>query len=281
MVPSGFDKLQFVYKNLTYDYLYAKKSDKTILILPGFSGTHVDFEDLSAHLIDDYSVVLCNYPGWGGAPPLKLESHTIQEYCQFIESLLQELKIKNLILVGHCMGALLAINLSQIKNIKISHVFLLNPPYEKGSLIFEILKYIGLFSTRVKDPFKEPFFFWRNKFITFIMSLKVFNFDSTKKRLRYAFRNAFLNKENETVARENAISFYTYNWSTISTIELPLHIFYSGEDFIVSQKDIENLALLAPKQTTYDLFKSNGHLLPLESPIKTAKVIKSYLQKSH
>ncbi len=87
-----------------------------IVILQGW-GTHMEvYDSVAATLQNKYRVVQFDFPGFGNSqePP---EAWSVDDYADFFEKLMLELKIEKAILMGHSYGGRVIIKLANRKNL--------------------------------------------------------------------------------------------------------------------------------------------------------------------
>lgn len=101
------------YSNGSFLIYYEKygNSKDTILILPGWGFTRPTFSNLINYLSKDYTVYIIDYPGFGESI-IKEENLTIYDYASAIRELIQELRIKDPIIIAHSFGGRIATLLS-------------------------------------------------------------------------------------------------------------------------------------------------------------------------
>lgn len=259
-----------------YYYTSGNKKSQPILIIPGFSGTHDDLIEFSSKLSDEFFVVIADLPGWGRSAPLQ-RKHSIDHYVSFIETILEDLRISHCSVIGHCMGTAVAIELARKNPNKIKKVFLISPPYENGSRVFNLLKHLGELSTHYPRIIRPLFFIWRNRIIDFLFGFFLLKFHSRRKKLKRLIRGLLIKRGNEDVVEENLLSMYEFSWKKISRLKQPIHIIHGAKDLIVGQDHIDKLREMIPA-STLDIIKEAGHLPPLETPQSVATIIKKYLQ---
>lgn len=261
------------------DYYYFTKGNtkgQALMIIPGFSGTHEDLINFASKLSDEHYIIIPDFPGWGKSAPLA-NKHSIEHYVSFLEKIIDELKVSTLSVVGHCMGTALGIELAGRNPKKIRQIFLISPPYENGSRIYNFLKHLGELSLHYPRIIRPVFFLWRNRIIDFFFGFFVLKFHSRRKKLKKIINGLFTKRGNETVVEENLLSMYEFSWEQIKLLRQPIHIIHGGKDILIGEKRIEALRKMVPK-ATLNIIKEAGHLPPVETPQSLATIIKKYLK---
>jgi pimeloyl-ACP methyl ester carboxylesterase len=115
--------------------------DKTIVFLHGWGQNYYSFENVVSKLETKYQIIGLDFLGFGNSdePNRPL---TVDDYTSHLEKLLEELDVKNPILIGHSFGARVAI-LYASKN-EVDKLFLVNAAGIRSKslkLRFKIIKY--------------------------------------------------------------------------------------------------------------------------------------------
>lgn len=256
-----------------YYWTQMKKNAPTILIIPGLSGDHTDLSQLGEYLSRDFSVIIPDLPGWGKSKALK-GKNTLEKYTDVLSAIIHEQKHENLIVVGHCMGAVLAIELALKHPTYVRQLFLLNPPYEDGKLIFCILKKSAEVSQKFPKRIRPLFFMWQGKRLLFFFSLVTARFRTLSKRFEYA--KTKLDKDpSQDIFEENTLGVYEFNWTKLTRIVKPIHILHGECDVIVPPKQVELLLKTIKKHIPVSIIPGAGHLLTMERPGEVARIIRA------
>lgn len=95
-------------RNMNVNYIqYGSETGKDIVLLHGW-GQNIEMMMPLGDNLPDYHITILDFPGFGESDkPTK--SLTIYEYLEILEELLDELKIKKPILMGHSFGGRVAI----------------------------------------------------------------------------------------------------------------------------------------------------------------------------
>lgn len=103
-------------------------SSTTVVFLHGLAGSIHYWDDYVAALEGRYNVLRMDLLGFGGSPESPI-GYTPSIHCASIKETLDTLGVNaNIILVGHSMGALLALRYATIYPRGITKLFLLGPP---------------------------------------------------------------------------------------------------------------------------------------------------------
>ena len=86
------------------------KRGETLVFIHYFGGSATSWKWLAEQLKDTFRCISITLPGFGGTPPLQTKS--IQHYAVYVQDQLNALAIDNYQLVGHSMGAKIAMQLA-------------------------------------------------------------------------------------------------------------------------------------------------------------------------
>ena len=145
--------MQKKYKDINVNYVfYDNNSNKSLIFLHGWGQNIEMMMPIAKPFAKDYNVLIIDLPGFGHSDEPKYH-WSLYDYSDLVDSFVKELKLKNIILIGHSFGGKVSICYA-LKH-KVSKLVLLASPYTKRD---------------VKPTLKMKFF----KFIKNTPGLKVF-----------------------------------------------------------------------------------------------------------
>lgn len=246
-----------------------------LLFIPGFTGTHSDLLEVAEFLENDYHIIIPELPGWGESQRYS-KRLTIHNYALYLKALLDAIKIKNITLVGHCMGATLAIELAHLYPDLAKDVILVSTPFREGLLSQKLFLHLADLSEHSPRRLRPLFFLWRSRMFSVPVSLIVLRYKSYRKKLR-AIHSLFINQplEDEEVVEENWISLMHYHYSKIKQIKVPIHFIHGEKDMLVGKNQAIKLFSMVPG-ATIDFIPDAGHIPPSETPQSLATLILKY-----
>lgn len=95
--------MYFKTDNITIYYEKYGNKNNTILILPGWGNTRKTFTDIINYFKTNYTIYIIDYPNFGNSTYLTKEL-TIYDYTNLILDFINNLKIKNPIIICHSFG---------------------------------------------------------------------------------------------------------------------------------------------------------------------------------
>ncbi|MCX6728383.1 MAG: alpha/beta hydrolase [Candidatus Saccharibacteria bacterium] len=111
-------------------YDVGDKHKQTIVLLHGIAATSTTWEILINQLgPDKYRIVALDLLGFGQSPKPKSMDYTVDDHIKSVHKTLENLRIKKpFIIIGHSMGAIVAVHYYTIYPKGIKHMYLLSPP---------------------------------------------------------------------------------------------------------------------------------------------------------
>lgn len=246
-----------------------------LLFIPGFTGTHSDLLDVAEFLENDYHIIIPEMPGWGESERLggKL---TIHNYAKYLKKLLETIEVKNVTVVGHCMGATVAIELVYLYPHLAKNIILVSTPFRKGQMTQSLFLHLADMSVHAPQPLKPLFYFWRSRTLSIPVSFFTLKFRSTRKKL-HSLHHLFTYQptEPEESVEECWTSLMHFNYNKIKKIKVPIHFIHGEKDMLVNKDHAIKLFSMA-QGATIDFIPDAGHIPPSETPQSLATLILKY-----
>ncbi len=256
-------------------WVLGNREKPPLLFIPGFTGTHSDLLEVTEFLEKDFRIYIAELPGWGESPRIT-KRLTIHNYALYLKALVDFIKIKDITLVGHCMGATVAIELAYLYPDVVKKVILISTPYRKGLLSQKLFVHLADLSEHAPKRFKPLFFLWRSRIVAIPTGVITLKFRSYKKKFR-SLRHLFTYQptEPEDSVEENWTSLMHYHYSKIKHIHAPIHFIHGEKDMLVSVNQAVKLYDMV-KGATIDFIPDAGHIPPSETPESLATLILKY-----
>ncbi len=245
------------------DYEIIGKGKRTIVFIHYFGGDAGSWHWLAKRLKKNHTCILLNLPGFGATRPLPQPS--IYEFSKFINSCIDELKLKEYTLCGHSMGGKLALYAATImEGVKPSKIILIAPSPPTVENMAEEERERMLNHPNAEEALNTV------KGAT----LKKLG----KKKLSYAIESQLRIDENTwdwwlNEGMQNNIA------ERIKNLDIATHIIFSKNDPVIAQEAIYSEVLPYLKKPSVITFGKIGHLIPMEAPRKLARQIKRITKK--
>ena len=242
--------------------IYQRKF-KSIVFLHYFGGSETSWKWVIDRLKDDYECIALNLPGFGNSKGLKTPS--IENFGTYVMNQLSRLEIGSYVIVGHSMGAKIAMQMAanDVHN-KVEQLILIAPSPPGTEPIEDDEK-----SRMLKHP----------------------NLQEAKTTLNKITKLP-LNEQQQELAVENnlAVDNVTWNWwlkdgmnrsiaDQMKSLKLPITILNSEDDPVITPTIIEKRILNVFPEAKLVTLKNAGHLIPMENPEWIANQIKSVVSK--
>lgn len=248
-------------------------SGPVVVLLPGMLGTTSFWEPLTKILEKNYTVVSFDPLGFGHSPTPKNLDYTLEDHTKALSDSLDLLDIKKpIILVGHSMGAIIAVNFAVKYPNKISKLILVAPAIFKNPK--EAKANIAQHSSLPKILLYGPLAYVAcHIFCKFLRPI-------TKIGVVWAFRDMPKQVAEDTLLH----TWHSYSktlknvienqdlFSDIRKILTPTVVLYGLNDSRVIEKNIKLLKKYNSRVKLIPL-KNAGHQFPIYQPSLVAKYI--------
>jgi pimeloyl-ACP methyl ester carboxylesterase len=259
---------KYMQKILKYD---VKGSGPPILFLHGMLGSGLYWSDIIEQLKDDYQVITVDLLGFGDSPKPQNLEYTTEDHLAYIVATLDAIGVpKPMTVVGHSMGAILALDLAKnypkyVKNLVLISLPIYQNPTEAraaiiGSKIVPKLMYYGptaRITCAVMCRFRPLAQFLAPHFLKNVPSQVAI--DATK-HTWYSYSRSM----SQVIERQNVLT-------TATGLTIPILLVYGTDDKIASLKNTE---VLKRSSRELKIVKIEGtHQVPIEQPARIAQLI--------
>lgn len=247
-----------------------------IVLIHGTAGSLHTFDAWTSTLKTTNRVIRMDLPAYGLTGPFPDRNYSIKHYTEFIKAFLDELKVKQCILVGNSLGGEIAWNYTIKQPEMVQKLILIDAAgYPTTSKSVPIAFKIG----------RTPFL---NKILTFVTprfivkaSVENIFFDKSKitpsiidryyeLTLRDGNRQAFVDRFTTTKD--------TTAYRKIKTIQQPTLILWGSEDFLIPIENASKFHNDLPNNSL-SIIKKTGHTPMEESPIESLKPVQDFIKK--
>jgi sigma-B regulation protein RsbQ len=247
-----------------------------MLFAHGFGCDQNMWRYLTPAFYQDYKIILFDYVGAGKSDlsaynPERYSS--LEGYAQDVIEIIQELKLKDVIFVGHSVSSMIGL-LAAIKHpeyfdrlvmVGPSPCYINDKDYKGG---FERKDIEGLFDTMEKN-----YIGWANFLAPAIMG------HADRPELGKELTESFCSTD-PVIARQFAeATFFSDNRKDLSKNKIPSLLLQCSEDIIAPTEVGEYLAKNLPN-STLKVMKATGHCPHMSEPEETISLMKKYLMAS-
>lgn len=240
-----------------------------VFLVHGHGGDHRGLLPLAKQLnATTYSLDL---PGFGESAPLK--SHTMAAFAKTLEQLADELELQQYGVIGHSLGAAVALEWSA-NDPRVKALMLVNPIPAYNKIMKRVLKLVGDMSQKIPEPYGERFVHAR------LYNLGTFLINSRQRRDREHML-AYLKHQSETkytlrAWHEAGESAYYYDQhAAAERIKAPTLILHGDRDSLTTDEAIEEFRTLF-KQARLVTIPRAGHFMHIENTVLVAAEINEF-----
>lgn len=251
------------FNNKDMSIYYEKYGDnkKNILILPGWGNTRTTFTNIINFFKDNYTIYIIDYPGFGNSPIPEKEL-TIYDYTNLVRDFLDEMQIKNPIIIAHSFGGRIATLLTGYYKEKIDKIIMIDAASIKPrksikafikQTTYKVLKKLTYLLPKLKQEY------YRQKLLKFFGST---DYQNLPNNMHKTFKNIV--NENLIYYLKNIESETLLLWGKLDK-DTPLKDGYKMNNLI------KNSALI--------IFPKGNHFSYLQYPYLTNKIIFEFIKE--
>lgn len=220
-----------------------------LVFLHYFGGASESWEWVAEPLSKDFECVVPDLPGFGGRAPLP--TPTIKNFAHFVQEEINRRKIENFVLIGHSMGAKIALQTAVLPEMKgVSHIILIAPSPPDIEPMPEDEKERLLIHPDKKQAEK-----------------------SVKNSVRSVLSPE---KRDLAIATQLIADHTTWKWwievgmnhsivNEVKGIQIPITILASEDDPVITWDTLQKHVLQTLPQANLKKITNVGHLIPMEA----------------
>ena len=228
---------------------------QTLFFLHGMNGNSKSWENLFYSLSSSFRVIAWDAPSFGGSDVF---GDNIEKYKNAAKALIETLKLKKIILIGHSMGGLIASQLAYDNDVSVSGLILssthLGFGCKKGEPLMErYANRLKTFSTKLSD-------------IDYAMERAQRNTpEGTSQAVVEFLANVALGIRLESIRDGGRMSQETDNTTICNNLKVPVLILSGAKDTVISTEMHASLIAALPGATEV-VFPKAGHASYAEYP---------------
>tara|TARA_A100001015_G_scaffold22087_1_gene25051 strand:+ start:16908 stop:17759 length:852 start_codon:yes stop_codon:yes gene_type:complete len=208
------------------------------------------------------------------------------------DAFLEEQSLRDIVGMGHSIGAVMTLLLEIIQPGRFKHIVLLDPvlfPFSNqlGLLIFKLI--IGHLRFVKKTYERQVLFASIDDVFQHYRTKKIFKFiddanltiicQSLFKKTDQGVELIQTPEWEAKIYKIGGLS-YPFLWKNINKIKCPILLLAGEHSHICKVKEIQKLSFLASK-FDYKILDQSSHLLPFEAPLKNVEYIKLFLSSTY
>ncbi len=274
----SFIKRSISLKGQKYYYWQANKAKKsTLILLHGFPGNHQSLLELGSYF-SEYNVIIPDQPACGASDSL-LEPATLNNYTNWLNNFFVQTKIIKPIIFGHSFGSRVALNFGKHYPSVASALILATPVTKVDGLIAQVGAWEYQIAGWLPDYLQKLWL--SNGLYKKITTLILYKSSRGKRRQSLI---AMASKEISKISPKVSIELFgDFNNSNLiiaaKKIKLPTLAIAGDLDEIAPLATVRELVAVMPRAELV-VIANSGHMVPLERPQSTAKIMKNWLKKN-
>lgn len=251
------------------------QGEKTMMLAHGFGSNQSMFRYMAPLFEKEYRLVLFDYVGSGKSDIESYDStkySSLQGYVQDVFDIIDELRLENIIFVGHSISAMIGMLASIERPDAFDKLVMIGP---SSRYLNDSDGYYGGFEKsdiiELLDMMEMNFVGWASYMAPMVMD------GSQDPQLTKELEESFVSTA-PRVAREFAeVTFFSDYRSSLSKVTIPTLIIQCSNDSVVPIQAGEYLHKHL-KNSTFYLMEANGHYPHISQPKETGKIIAEFLQ---
>jgi pimeloyl-ACP methyl ester carboxylesterase len=245
-----------------------------MVILHGLGGDHRGLEDMSS-LLRGVNVFAPDLPGYGETQSLSVP-HTLENYAAALEAFRAALGLDDFHLVGHSLGASIALLYAGTYGFGLKSLSLLNPVSAADGWTATLGKFYYRSAARMPDPMRR---FWlASRPAVYLADAFIFTTKNLALR-RHILRQDYVNyRRSDTRAMvESFLSYYETPFDDFAAKVAAESLLVTGDrDGIAPPGSVELLHAAIPS-SRLEVVSGAGHLFPMERAADSAEMINDFL----
>lgn len=248
---------------------------ETIILLHGFPGNHAGLIDLANALGNKRQIIIPDLPACGLSEELR-GKHVLKNYAKWLNDFLERLSIQEAIIIGHSFGSRVAMFFSIDYPQKVKKLILITPVVEVNGFITRIATLYYRVGGILPRYFQKIWL--SNELFKRVGDTILFKSSNPVMHKKIIDRDVKeLKKVNQQVIIDLFNEFYKFQLISLGKrIDAKTLIIAGDKDEIATLVSLKTLAHNVQK-ASLKVMKDSGHLVPLEKPLATAKIIKNWL----
>ncbi len=251
---------------------------EVIVMLHGFPGNHMGLEDMENGFKNNYRLIIPDMPACGQTQPL-LKAHTLENYAKWLHSFLESLNIGQVIVVGHSFGSRVSLVFAAHYQDKVKKLVLITPVVKLNGFIPRVASLKGKIAKMLPRYMQK---YWlSNRLYQYAVKMIIFKSASPKRRDQITITDIKESKNLDVRATiEIFDEFYKFDLTPVAKKVNTVCLIVGGDkDEVATITSLREL-LGNMSNAKLEIMKNSGHLLPLERPKATARIIESWLKSN-
>jgi pimeloyl-ACP methyl ester carboxylesterase len=250
----------------------AESTELPLLMIHGHGGDHEGLSALAQNL--NTTVIIPDLPGFGESKELEVP-HTIENYVQHLEKLMDKLGYTKYIVMGHSLGSAIALTLATT-DLRVQKLILLNPIPEFTAYIQKLIKTINGVGSKMPVKIADA-----------LVNARLYNLATfllhSRKRNDASYAVKYLKAQNnakysfKTWSQSGESIFYFDHMKAAEKVRIPTLVLHGDRDSLTTLSGIEVFTKILAARLVR--IPKAGHFLPLEHIDEAATSIKKFMKE--
>lgn len=242
---------------------------RVVVLLHGFLGSHLIWKDTISYLSKNFRVIAIDLPGHGNTANYGY-AHSMDLMAQCVKAVLDFLRLKKVVLIGHSMGGYVALAFAD-----------LYPDTLKGLCLYHSTAYADS-AEKIKDRLRAIELVKKSRTVYTKETIKNLfakkNLKYLKNEISFATKIAKSTNKEGIVASLRGMKDRPSRNLILGLVTYPIMMVIGEHDNVLNPKDLLEQSKLLKKPTVVYL-EHDGHFGFLESPIISHLSLKKFLRK--
>lgn len=115
--------------NISLAYQISGQGPYTLVLIHGMAASHHYWDQFLPYIPNTYQIIMIDLLGFGNSPKPKNTTYNLKNHCDPIIELLNRLKIKDMTIIGHSMGAIISLELARQMGQGVKKLVLIGLPW--------------------------------------------------------------------------------------------------------------------------------------------------------
>jgi pimeloyl-ACP methyl ester carboxylesterase len=245
-----------------------------LVVLHGLGGDHAGLDEMLSDL-RGVNVIAPDLPGYGESGPLRVP-HTLENYAAAVEALRTDLGLDEFHLVGHSLGASIALLYAGTYGFGLKSLCLLNPVSVAGGYTAALGKLYYRVGAVLPDRLRRV---WLASRAAVYLSDSVIIRTKDAARRRKILEQDYENyrRANTRAMVESFLSYYDTPFGDYAGKVTTSTLLITGDkDGIAPPESVSRLHA-AMRPSRLEIVAGAGHLMPMEQPADIAAILNDFL----
>jgi len=239
-----------------------KKPRATIVLIHGIANSGAVWDDIIAHLPDDVRIITIDLLGFGNSPRPAWATYDARLQARSVIATLLGLRIRSpVIVVGHSLGSLVAVEMAARYPRLVSSLVLCSPPfYKESGTLSKLPSATSVLKRMYRQIHTKP-----DQFVKILSVAKKYGIISKNFTLEDEDMYPFMGALEASILNQSA-------FDDIARLTLPIHIIHGRFDALMVPKYLKRLTTTHDNITIQNIAAAHQISRPFIAPVTKAVI---------